>query len=198
VYPPPNPHAIRKHVIKTINRSRGDSVVDTLTFHTVIPVPAIWKGYARQEVEEAACERLALQLVERETRRYISESCLARNCSRHSSQGEENQMGRIKQKLAIYTPANRRAAWKDRCGRFDAREGWAHAKVGRKASVSHSNTKGREIEAMNGNKQRMKSFLVTKRLILGGSLVGLDTLRGEGVHMPRVRYRTVGRKVLRL
>ncbi|KAF2682390.1 actin-like ATPase domain-containing protein [Lentithecium fluviatile CBS 122367] len=46
--------AIWKHIIETINKSRGESVVDALAFHIVITVPAIWKGYARQEMEEAA------------------------------------------------------------------------------------------------------------------------------------------------
>jgi len=43
-----------KHVLDTINRARGESVVDALRFHVVITVPAIWKGYARQGMEEAA------------------------------------------------------------------------------------------------------------------------------------------------
>jgi hypothetical protein len=46
--------AIWRHVLETINKSRGESVVDALAFHVVITVPAIWKGYARQGMEEAA------------------------------------------------------------------------------------------------------------------------------------------------
>ncbi|CAM1509778.1 Fc.00g001130.m01.CDS01 [Cosmosporella sp. VM-42] len=43
-----------KHILETIVKSRGDSVVEALTFHIVITVPAIWKGYARQGMEKAA------------------------------------------------------------------------------------------------------------------------------------------------
>jgi molecular chaperone DnaK (HSP70) len=43
-----------KHVLETIHKSRGESVVDALSFHVVITVPAIWKGYARQGMQEAA------------------------------------------------------------------------------------------------------------------------------------------------
>lgn len=46
--------AIWKHTLENINKSRGESVVDALTFHVVITVPAIWKGYARQGMESAA------------------------------------------------------------------------------------------------------------------------------------------------
>ncbi|RYP67404.1 hypothetical protein DL770_008631 [Monosporascus sp. CRB-9-2] len=46
--------ALWKHVLDTISKSRGESVVDALPFHVVITVPAIWKGYARQGMEEAA------------------------------------------------------------------------------------------------------------------------------------------------
>lgn len=42
------------HILSTINRARGESVVDALRFHVVITVPAIWKGYARQSMEQAA------------------------------------------------------------------------------------------------------------------------------------------------
>lgn len=34
----------------------GESVVDALTFHVVITIPAIWKGYAGQGMEAAAKE----------------------------------------------------------------------------------------------------------------------------------------------
>lgn len=43
-----------RHVMDTINKSRGESVVDALQFHVVLTVPAIWKGYARQGMEAAA------------------------------------------------------------------------------------------------------------------------------------------------
>lgn len=43
-----------KYTIEHINKSRGESVVDALTFHVVITIPAIWKGYARQDMEAAA------------------------------------------------------------------------------------------------------------------------------------------------
>ncbi|KAI1407357.1 actin-like ATPase domain-containing protein [Hypoxylon sp. FL1857] len=43
-----------EHIMYTINKARGKIVVDGLTFHVVITVPAIWKGYARQGMEEAA------------------------------------------------------------------------------------------------------------------------------------------------
>jgi hypothetical protein len=43
-----------KHILDTICKSRGESVVDALSFHVVITVPAIWKGYARQGMEVAA------------------------------------------------------------------------------------------------------------------------------------------------
>ncbi|OLN95475.1 Heat shock 70 kDa protein 12B [Colletotrichum chlorophyti] len=46
--------ALSRYVIEVINKSRGESVVDALRFHIVITVPAIWKGYARQGMEEAA------------------------------------------------------------------------------------------------------------------------------------------------
>ncbi|KAL4807449.1 hypothetical protein BDV18DRAFT_167977 [Aspergillus unguis] len=42
------------HIIETVEKSRGESVIDALRFHVVITVPAIWKGYARQGMEEAA------------------------------------------------------------------------------------------------------------------------------------------------
>jgi hypothetical protein len=40
--------------LEQIKKSRGDSVVDALRFHVVITIPAIWKEYARQGMEEAA------------------------------------------------------------------------------------------------------------------------------------------------
>ncbi|KAL4864901.1 hypothetical protein BDV12DRAFT_200620 [Aspergillus spectabilis] len=42
------------HIIETVKKSRGEYVIDALRFHVVITVPAIWKGYARQGMEEAA------------------------------------------------------------------------------------------------------------------------------------------------
>lgn len=44
------------HVISRIHRDRGASVVDAMSFHVVITVPAIWKNYARQKMELAARE----------------------------------------------------------------------------------------------------------------------------------------------
>ncbi|KAF4627514.1 hypothetical protein G7Y89_g10639 [Cudoniella acicularis] len=46
--------ALWKHVLDTISKARGESVVDALSFKVVITVPAIWKGYARQGMQEAA------------------------------------------------------------------------------------------------------------------------------------------------
>ncbi|KAI1746422.1 hypothetical protein F4680DRAFT_401390 [Xylaria scruposa] len=43
-----------EHIMSTIERARGDSVVDGLPIHVVITVPAIWKGYARNAMKEAA------------------------------------------------------------------------------------------------------------------------------------------------
>ena len=42
------------HVLECIARERSESVVNALRFHVVITVPAIWKGYARQDMEVAA------------------------------------------------------------------------------------------------------------------------------------------------
>ncbi|KAI1204683.1 uncharacterized protein F4807DRAFT_454509 [Annulohypoxylon truncatum] len=42
------------HTLETIAKSRGQAVVDALRFHVVITVPAIWKGYARQDMKQAA------------------------------------------------------------------------------------------------------------------------------------------------
>ena len=46
--------ALWKHILDTIYKARGRSVIDALAFHVVITVPAIWKDYARQGMEEAA------------------------------------------------------------------------------------------------------------------------------------------------
>ncbi len=46
--------ALWGHILATIHKARGRSVVDALTFHVVITVPAIWKDYARQSMKEAA------------------------------------------------------------------------------------------------------------------------------------------------
>lgn len=46
--------ALWKHILETIYKARGQSVIEGLTFHVVITVPAIWKDYARQGMEEAA------------------------------------------------------------------------------------------------------------------------------------------------
>lgn len=42
------------HTISTIERARGDTVVEDSNIHVVITVPAIWKSYTRQAMEEAA------------------------------------------------------------------------------------------------------------------------------------------------
>ncbi|KAB8272950.1 hypothetical protein BDV30DRAFT_116736 [Aspergillus minisclerotigenes] len=41
------------HTIQSISKSRGEELVEVLRFHVVITVPAIWKGYARQGMQEA-------------------------------------------------------------------------------------------------------------------------------------------------
>ncbi|KAL5003365.1 hypothetical protein BDV10DRAFT_200311 [Aspergillus recurvatus] len=46
--------ALWQHTIDTINKALGDFVVDGLRFHVVITVPAIWKAYARQSMQDAA------------------------------------------------------------------------------------------------------------------------------------------------
>jgi hypothetical protein len=46
--------ALWAHVLDTIKKAHGESVVDALPFHVVITVPAIWKGYAREGMEKAA------------------------------------------------------------------------------------------------------------------------------------------------
>ncbi|KAI1104918.1 actin-like ATPase domain-containing protein [Jackrogersella minutella] len=43
-----------EHVLHEITKARGANVIDALRFHVVITLPAIWKGYARQSMEEAA------------------------------------------------------------------------------------------------------------------------------------------------
>ncbi|KAL2808589.1 hypothetical protein BJX63DRAFT_408776 [Aspergillus granulosus] len=43
-----------EHIMATIRKSRSKSVIAALTFHVVITVPAIWKDYARREMEQAA------------------------------------------------------------------------------------------------------------------------------------------------
>lgn len=42
------------HIIESIHKARGESVVDSMPFHVVITVPAIWKNYARQGMQDAA------------------------------------------------------------------------------------------------------------------------------------------------
>ena len=44
------------HIMSTIERARGETVVEALAIHVVITVPAIWKPYARQAMEDAAME----------------------------------------------------------------------------------------------------------------------------------------------
>ena len=46
--------ALWKHVLETIYKARGKSVIEAMAFHVVITVPAIWKNYARHGMEEAA------------------------------------------------------------------------------------------------------------------------------------------------
>ncbi|KAL4736402.1 hypothetical protein BDV11DRAFT_211253 [Aspergillus similis] len=46
--------ALWQHTMDTINKALGDSVMDGLRFHVVITVPAIWKAYARQSMQDAA------------------------------------------------------------------------------------------------------------------------------------------------
>jgi molecular chaperone DnaK (HSP70) len=43
-----------QHVVQSIETSRGEIIVRALRFHIVITVPAIWKGYARQGMQDAA------------------------------------------------------------------------------------------------------------------------------------------------
>lgn len=46
--------ALSQHILETIENARGESVLEALRFHIVLTVPAIWKGYARQSMREAA------------------------------------------------------------------------------------------------------------------------------------------------
>ncbi|KAL2820152.1 hypothetical protein BDW59DRAFT_164765 [Aspergillus cavernicola] len=43
-----------EHTLRVIEKSRGAQFLPALRYHIVITVPAIWKGYARQSMEEAA------------------------------------------------------------------------------------------------------------------------------------------------
>lgn len=43
-----------EHIISTIRKERGEWVIDALELHVVLTVPAIWQGYARQAMREAA------------------------------------------------------------------------------------------------------------------------------------------------
>ncbi|KAK8078894.1 hypothetical protein PG994_002701 [Apiospora phragmitis] len=44
------------HIMDIIQRDRGEHLVDTLQIHVVLTVPAIWKGYARQDMKLAAAK----------------------------------------------------------------------------------------------------------------------------------------------
>ncbi|KAI0857722.1 hypothetical protein F4860DRAFT_339391 [Xylaria cubensis] len=46
--------ALWKHALQSISDTRGESIIEAIPFHVVITVPAVWKGYARQEMERAA------------------------------------------------------------------------------------------------------------------------------------------------
>lgn len=46
--------ALWSHILETICKARGKSVIEALTFHVVITVPATWKDYARQSMKKAA------------------------------------------------------------------------------------------------------------------------------------------------
>ncbi|KAK9412835.1 putative Actin-like ATPase domain-containing protein [Seiridium unicorne] len=46
--------ALWGHVLQTIVKARGQAVIDALRFHVVVTVPAIWQGYARQDMKQAA------------------------------------------------------------------------------------------------------------------------------------------------
>ncbi|KAJ5643003.1 uncharacterized protein N7484_005510 [Penicillium longicatenatum] len=46
--------AIWKHTLKTILKARPSYLVESLEFHVVLTVPAIWKDYARSAMTEAA------------------------------------------------------------------------------------------------------------------------------------------------
>ncbi|KAI0452973.1 hypothetical protein F5B21DRAFT_515653 [Xylaria acuta] len=43
-----------EHIMSTIERPRGETVVEALPIHIALTVPAIWKSYARQAMEDAA------------------------------------------------------------------------------------------------------------------------------------------------
>lgn len=45
-----------EHTLSTIERARGEDIVEALAIHVVITVPAVWKGYARQAMKEAAAK----------------------------------------------------------------------------------------------------------------------------------------------
>ena len=42
------------HTLDSIRKARGDTILEALTFHIVITVPAIWKDYAREAMQQAA------------------------------------------------------------------------------------------------------------------------------------------------
>lgn len=42
------------HVLSEIKKARGDTVIDAFRFHVVITLPALWKGYLRRGMQEAA------------------------------------------------------------------------------------------------------------------------------------------------
>jgi hypothetical protein len=46
--------ALWAHTLQSIAKARGQTVLDALRFHVVITVPAIWKGYARRDMKQAA------------------------------------------------------------------------------------------------------------------------------------------------
>ncbi|KAI0440363.1 hypothetical protein F4803DRAFT_527786 [Xylaria telfairii] len=46
--------ALWGHTLQTIAKARGEAVLDALRFHIVLTVPAIWKGYARRDMKQAA------------------------------------------------------------------------------------------------------------------------------------------------
>jgi hypothetical protein len=45
-----------EHIMSTIEKARGETVVEALPIHIVITVPAIWKGYARQAMKDSVRE----------------------------------------------------------------------------------------------------------------------------------------------
>lgn len=47
-------HGFWGHILDTIERARSKTVLEALTFHVVITVPAIWPDYAREAMREAA------------------------------------------------------------------------------------------------------------------------------------------------